>query len=124
MTEKFLISYKEIVEILKEKIRTGRINVVLTANMQMLSLYWDIGNIISIQETSKGWGAKVVDLLARDLKAEFPDFKGLSPRNLRYMRDFAQAWPELSILQQVAAITDRPPILQQVVAKLPWGIIA
>lgn len=121
MIDKSMISYKEIVEFLKEKIRTGRLNAVLTANIQMLSLYWEIGNIIGIQETTKGWGAKVVDLLAKDLKSEFPDFKGLSPRNLRYMRDFALAWPELSILQQVAAITDKPPILQQPVAKLPWG---
>lgn len=121
MIDKSIIAYKEIVEILKEKIRTSRLNVVLSANIQMLSLYWGIGNVIGIQEVTKGWAAKVVDLLAKDLKAEFPDFKGLSPRNLRYMRDFARAWPELSILQQRAAISDIPPILQQPVAKLPWG---
>src|SRR4051812_15774992 len=111
-------SYHEIVNILKEKIRLSKVRLVLTANVQLLTIYWEIGNTIAGQENEKGWGAKIVEQLAKDLRSEFPDFKGLSPRNLRYMRNFAQAWPELSILQQPAATIDTPSILQQPVAKL------
>ncbi|MEQ1798261.1 MAG: PDDEXK nuclease domain-containing protein [Lacibacter sp.] len=121
MTDKSVSSYHQIVEALKEKIRFRRMNAVLTANIQMLALYWEIGNTIKEQESSKGWGAKVVEQLARDLRAEFPDFKGLSARNLRYMRDFSIAWPELSMLQQPVATNVHSSILQQPVAKLPWG---
>ncbi len=56
----------------------------------------------------EGWGAKVVDILSADLRREFPAMQGFSPRNLRYMRSFAEVWPDEAILQQV-------------VAKLPWG---
>ncbi len=85
----------------------------------MLAIYWEIGNTITVQENEKGWGAKVVEQLAQDLRSEFPDFKGLSLRNLRYMRAFAVAWPELAILQQPATTLDNSLILQQPVAKLP-----
>lgn len=121
-----VISYTQIVEALKEKIRLGRINAVLSANVQMLTLYWDIGNTIAGQESVKGWGAKIVDQLAKDLRAEFPDFKGLSPRNLRYMRDFATSYPGFPILQDSIAKSEtieneEITILQRSVAKLPWG---
>ena len=66
-----------------------------TVNTQLLQLYWEIGNTILQQEKQEEWGAKIVDTLAIDLKAEFPDMKGLSRRNLRYMRDFARAYPIL-----------------------------
>jgi predicted nuclease of restriction endonuclease-like (RecB) superfamily len=58
--------------------------------------------ILDRQERA-GWGAKVIDRLAADLRGAFPDMKGFSPRNLKYMRAFAAAWPGLAIVQQVAA---------------------
>ena len=60
------------------------------------------------RQAEQGWGARVIDRLARDLRTAFPDMKGFSPRNLTYLRAFAEAWPEVSIVQQV-------------VAQLPWG---
>ena len=74
----------------------------------------------------EGWGTKVVDHLAADLKAEFPEMKGLSPRNLRYMREFAIAYPQFLILQDgiaklEASENEDAAILQRSVAKLPWG---
>jgi len=71
-------------------------------------LYWHIGQRISDAEQTRGWGAKVVARLGADLRSEFPTMTGFSLRNLRYMRDFAEAWPDESMLQQAAA-------------KLPWG---
>ncbi|QUY62948.1 PDDEXK nuclease domain-containing protein [Gulosibacter molinativorax] len=74
----------------------------------MVALYWQIGQDIIERQARQGWGAKVIDRLAHDLRVAFPDVRGMSARNLRYMRDFAKAWPDFEIWQQAAA-------------KLPWG---
>ena len=67
-----------------------------------------IGHEILTQQQAQGWGAKVVKQLAQDLRQAFPEIKGLSERNLKYMRQFAEIWPE-------------PEFVQQAVAQLPWG---
>ncbi|MEZ2445588.1 YhcG family protein [Chitinophaga sp. RCC_12] len=113
-------TYIHTLESLKQKIQHARMKAVLTANVQLLATYWEIGNTISQQEQNQGWGSKVVEELARDLSIAFPDFKGLSPRNLRYMRNFAIAWPELSVFSDQATAGDMNSILQQAAAKLPW----
>ncbi len=69
----------------------------------MVLLYWDIGRVILDRQEREGWGAKVIDRLAADLREAFPDMRGFSPRNLKYMRAFAAAWPERAIVQQLAA---------------------
>jgi hypothetical protein len=66
-------------------------------------LYWDIGRLILERQEREGWGAKVTDRLADDLKAAHPEMKGLSPRNLKSMRAFAAAWPDIEFVQQAAA---------------------
>ncbi len=88
---------------IKQRILQERLRVVLTANATMGLLYWDIGRMILDRQERAGWGAKVIDRLAADLRGAFPDMKGFSPRNLKYMRAFAAAWPDLAIVQQVAA---------------------
>lgn len=65
----------------------------------MILLYWDIGRVILERQSAEGWGAKVIDRLSSDLREAFPDMKGLSPRNLKYMRAFAEAWPKKAIVQ-------------------------
>lgn len=124
MAAKELIQYTHVLQKLKDKIKSSQQKAILAVNNELLGVYWEIGNAIAEQEKLAGWGGKIIDKLATDLKAEFPEMKGLSPRNLRYMRDFALAWPE--ILQQPAAklqSTDNEldVILQQLAAKLPWG---
>lgn len=69
----------------------------------MILLYRDIGQMILKRQDSAGWGAKVIDRLAMDLRDAFPDMKGFSPRNLKYMRAFAAAWPDPEIVQRVVA---------------------
>jgi predicted nuclease of restriction endonuclease-like (RecB) superfamily len=69
----------------------------------MVLLYWDIGRMILDRQEREGWGAKIIDRLAADLREAFPDMKGFSPRNLKYMRAFAAEWTDLAIVQQVAA---------------------
>lgn len=95
--------YQTLLNGLKEKIRQARVKAIHAANFHLIQVYWEIGNTIAQQEHAEGWGAKTVDNLSKDLKAEFTDMKGLSPRNLRYMRDFANAYPHFPILQPPAA---------------------
>lgn len=93
---------------IKKRVAKARISTVLAANAAMVSLYWDIGQIILARQGEEGWGAKVIDRLAFDLREAFPEMDGFSSRNLKYMRAFAVAWPSQRIVQQV-------------VAQLPWG---
>ncbi|MEO6455592.1 MAG: PDDEXK nuclease domain-containing protein [Ginsengibacter sp.] len=95
--------YQTLLNGLKEKIRQARVKAIHAANFHLIQVYWEIGNTIAQQEQAEGWGAKTVDNLSKDLKAEFTDMKGLSPRNLRYMRDFANAYTLFPILQPLAA---------------------
>src|SRR3989454_830221 len=88
---------------IKKRIHQERLRVVLAANAAMVLLYWDIGRMILDRQERAGWGARVIDRLAADLREAFPDMKGFSPRNLKYMRAFAAAWPDRTIVQQVAA---------------------
>ena len=88
---------------IKERIRTERVRVVLAANQAMVLLYWDIGRAILARQEREGWGARTIDRLSHDLREAFPDMRGFSPRNLKYMRAFAAAWPDRAIVQQAAA---------------------
>jgi predicted nuclease of restriction endonuclease-like (RecB) superfamily len=88
---------------IKRRIQEERLRAVLSANAAMVLLYWDIGQMILERQDRAGWGAKVIDRLAADLREAFPDMKGFSPRNLKYMRAFAAAWPERAIVQEPLA---------------------
>ena len=93
---------------LKQRVERARQRAVARANRELVALYWQIGCDILDRRQKQGWGAGVVDQLARDLKAAFPDMRGFSPRNLKYMRALAQAFPQ-------------PEFVQQPVAQLPWS---
>ena len=93
---------------LKGRIHTAQQRATLAVNRELVLLYWQIGQDILARQSAQGWGAKVIERLAQDLRAAFPDMKGFSRSNLMYMRAFAQAWPEAAIVQQA-------------VGQLPWG---
>lgn len=95
--------YAEILADLKQRIIHERLSTILSANAAMVLLYWDIGKTILQRQAKEGWGAKVIDRLATDLREAFPDMKGLSPRNLKYMRAFAEAWPDREFVQAALA---------------------
>src|SRR5712691_4901174 len=95
--------YAVLLRDIKQRIQQGRLQTVLAANSTMVLLYWDIGRAILERQGQEGWGAKVIDRLAADLRRAFPDMRGLSPRNLKYMRAFAAAWTDCSIVQEVLA---------------------
>ncbi|MBI4648365.1 MAG: DUF1016 domain-containing protein [Bacteroidia bacterium] len=86
--------YIKILNDLKQKIQQARIKAVFSANTQMLTIYWEIGNTILYEQKKQGWGTKIIDRFSSDLRTEFPDMKGLSVRNLKYMRAFAEAYPD------------------------------
>ncbi|WP_088581001.1 PDDEXK nuclease domain-containing protein [Burkholderia ubonensis] len=92
---------------LKQRVEHARQRAAASANRELVMLYWQIGRDILERQQRRGWGAKVIDQLARDLKDAFPDMRGFSPRNLKYMRALAQAWPA-------------PEFVQQPAAQLPW----
>ena len=96
-------SYGAVLGEIKQRIRSERLRTVLAANSAMVLLYWDIGRMILDRQQKEGWGAKVIDRLSADLRESFPDMTGLSPRNLKYMRAFATAWPDAAIVQEVLA---------------------
>jgi predicted nuclease of restriction endonuclease-like (RecB) superfamily len=100
--------YSRLVTDIKQRIRTAQIKTALAANAELVLHYWDIGCQILASQKNEGWGTKVIDRLAADLQREFPKLSGYSSRNLKYMRAFAEAWPDRAIVQQV-------------VAQLPWG---
>jgi predicted nuclease of restriction endonuclease-like (RecB) superfamily len=84
---------------IKGRIHGERLRLVLASNSVMVLLYWDIGQRILQKQVEQGYGTKVIDRLAADLRQAFPDMKGFSPRNLKYMRAFAAAWPDRSLVQ-------------------------
>jgi predicted nuclease of restriction endonuclease-like (RecB) superfamily len=88
---------------LKERIRSAQVRAALSVNRELVLLYWQLGQDILTRQRQQGWGAKVIDRLASDLQKEFPDMKGFSPRNLKYMRAFAEAYPNEPIVQEVLA---------------------
>jgi predicted nuclease of restriction endonuclease-like (RecB) superfamily len=93
--------YPTLLATLKERIRTARVRAAVAVNQELVLLYWSIGRDILARMSAEGWGTKVVQRLARDLRRDFPEMTGLSPRNLAYMRTFAEAYPDEQILQQV-----------------------
>ncbi|MEW6776590.1 MAG: PDDEXK nuclease domain-containing protein [Bdellovibrionota bacterium] len=102
--------YGKLLADLRTRIASARVKAALAVNREMVLLYWDLGRQILLRQEREGWGSKVIDRLAVDLRRAFPGMSGLSSRNLQYMRAFAEAFPE-------------EPIVQQVVAQLPWGHI-
>lgn len=96
-------SYAAVLGEIKKRIRAERLRIVMTANAAMVLLYWDIGKAILERQQREGWGAKVIDRLSADLREAFPDMRGLSPRNLKYMRSLAAAWSDRQIVQEVLA---------------------
>lgn len=95
--------YDELLRSLKERVRAAQLRAALSVNRELVLLYWQIGRDILTRQNQEGWGAKVIDRLATDLRRTFPELKGLSARNLKYMRALAEAWPEEGIVQEVLA---------------------
>ncbi|MES2252697.1 MAG: PDDEXK nuclease domain-containing protein [Pseudomonadota bacterium] len=100
--------YNALLNALKQRVATSRYKASISVNKELILLYHHIGCKILEAQAIKGWGAKIIEQLSKDLRSEFPEMKGFSTRNLKYMRKFASEYPEVEFVQQV-------------VAQLPWG---
>ncbi len=131
-------SYAPLLADLKARVRAAQVKAALSVNRELILLYWQIGREILRAQKAEGWGTKVVQRLAKDLAAEFPEMKGFSAPNLHRMLGFYAAWEPLEIVQQpvrqlAGPILSQPvtksqgvesepvvePILSQPVIKLP-----
>lgn len=100
---KLPVGYSELINQLKKQIQKSRFRAALSVNHELILLYWDLGAKIQNCKLREGWGSKVIDRLSRDLSVDFPDMRGFSVRNLKYMLAFVEAYPERSFVQQSAA---------------------
>jgi predicted nuclease of restriction endonuclease-like (RecB) superfamily len=100
--------YKEFISGIKTQIKNSQQKALLAVNKELLILYWNIGKVILDYQDKEGWGAKVIDNIAKEIKDEFPNLKGFSSRNLKYMRKFAAEYQDIQFVQQV-------------VAQIPWS---
>lgn len=137
-----LMLYRELLVDIKVCVRQAQQRAALSANAEMILMYWDIGRMIAARQEREGWGAGVIPRLAIDLKNELPEEKGFSERNLKYMIRFAREYPPQPIVQRAvaqlqkadpgAATTISPPLansetssmlslVQRSVAQIPWG---
>ena len=100
--------YAALFKDIKARVRAAQLKAGLAVNSDLVLLYWHIGREILARQKQEGWGAKVLDRLSRDLAHEFPDMKGFSPRNLLFMRGFADGYAGETIVKQLVSL-------------LPWG---
>ncbi|OGR97934.1 MAG: hypothetical protein A2V88_15010 [Elusimicrobia bacterium RBG_16_66_12] len=97
--------YRRFLHDLKARIRAARTKAVLSVNRALIELYWDLGRQVVERQKQGGWGARVIERLSRDIRAEFPGIRGFSRQNIQYMRAFYRAWSEgAALCQQVAGI--------------------
>jgi len=99
--------YNGFLQDLKQRIQSAQLKAVVAVNTELIWLYWSIGRDILARQDAQGWGAKIITRLSVDLRREFPEMKGFSPRNLVYMQTLAGAYSE--------------EFTQQAVARIPWG---
>ena len=111
--------YKKWAEFITAKIKLAQTQIAFKVNSEMLTLYWEIGNSILEKQNQNGWGSKVIDLLASDLAKNFPENSGFSVRNLKYMRAFAEAYPQFPIVQVPLAQTENE-FVQVSLAQITW----
>lgn len=127
-----LVQYTELLSRIKQRIRQGQTRAVLSANAELISMYWDIGRMLHERQQEEGWGAAVIPRLSQDIRNELPEVKGFSERNIKLMVQFYREYPSLSTIGQpaVAQLTDKvhgapdhknDELMQRLVAQLLWA---
>lgn len=102
-------AYRDFLREIKTQVIQSRIGAVRAINRSLIGLYWSLGHLIVERQEALGWGNAVVERLSADLKAEFPQMTGFSPRNLWFIKQFYETYAEA------------PELLKQLVSEIPWG---
>jgi predicted nuclease of restriction endonuclease-like (RecB) superfamily len=123
--------YTDLFQNIKQRIRQAQTRAILAVNSELIRLYWDIGRMLDQRQQMEGWGTGFIPKLAMDLRNELPEVKGFSKRNIGYMLQFAREYGDPASPNPIAVIAqddyarrveaDVQPLLQQRVAKIPWG---
>ena len=102
-------AYQDFLRAIKSQVVQSRVGAARAVNCSLIGLYWSVGQLIIERQETLGWGQAVVEQLSADLKTEFPEIKGFSPRNLWFIKQFYEAY------------ADSPEFLKQLVSEIPWG---
>jgi len=111
--------YVNTLDKIKKRIRNAQAKAILSVNSEMISMYWDIGEIIYNKQKKEGWGAKTIFKLSKDIHNEIPEVKGFSERNIKFM---VQLFKEYVVKYPIG----KQPVSQlekrkQIVSQIPWG---
>src|SRR5690348_11659380 len=93
--------YKSLLADIKQKLKASQLRAVIAVNQYLLQFYWEVGKLILEKQKASKWGDKLLEALEKDLRASFPDMDGFSRTNLKYMRRFAEVYPDFQIGQAV-----------------------
>jgi predicted nuclease of restriction endonuclease-like (RecB) superfamily len=104
------LKYKDFIKQLKQKIQTSQIKASIRVNEELLKLYWDMAQMIIAKQKEASWGDGIIEKISRDLKEEFPNIKGFSVTNIKYMRKWYLFWSDIKSPQVVDEIF-----------RIPWG---
>jgi len=113
-----LTFYNRLLTDIKQRIRQAQNKAILSANSEMISMYWDIGKMLVEKQQLEGWGAAVIPKLSTDIHNELPEIKGFSERNIGRMIAFYREYPDSRTIlpQPVAKLPG-----QTMLAGIPWG---
>lgn len=122
--ENELIQYGELLDSVKQRIRLAQVKAALSANSEMILMYWDIGRMIHARQQTEGWGSGVIPRLSKDIRNELPEVKGFSERNIKRMLQFYREYPDMpQAAAQIPANGSEPvSIVPQPAAQLLFGI--
>lgn len=101
--------YKAFIQEIKQQVQRAQIKAAIAINRELLQLYWELAERVVHKQQTAAWGDGFLMQMSKDLQAAFPDMKGFSLRNLKYIRQWYQFW------------SGTEPIGQQAVAQIPWG---
>ena len=104
--------YADFISGVKERIRHARTTAVRAVNRELILLYWDLGRAIVEKQQTANWGDAIVERVAKDLRAEFPDMRGFSANNLWIVRQFYSEYSSEEFLEQ---------LVQELTSRVPWG---
>ncbi len=110
------VAYLAFIKDVKQRIQSAQIKAAVKVNQELLLLYWDVGEHIIARQAEANWGDGFLEQMSRDLRAEFPEMKGFSYRNLYNMRKWVLFWKPFG--RQLVAQLEKPGLVKQAASQL------